>query len=73
VTDIASRWKDRVVITRAQCDRSETPVDALLIRPDAWTAWAAAPDESDEHIGETLRSALTTWFGAASGERRRLS
>jgi hypothetical protein len=36
---------------------------ALLIRPDGYVAWASSDREPDV---ETLRSALTRWFGAAT-------
>jgi hypothetical protein len=32
----------------------------LLIRPDGYVAWAAAPDTP---ANDELRQALTTWFG----------
>ncbi len=51
-------WKDRVDIITAHC--SAPPAAALLIRPDGYVAWAAAPGAPDN---DGLRHALTTWFG----------
>jgi aromatic ring hydroxylase-like protein len=42
----------------------ERPADALLIRPDALIAWAAAVDEPGETALPALREALATCFGA---------
>jgi hypothetical protein len=39
------------------------PADALLIRPDAHIAWAAAIDEPTDTAAPTLREALSGWFG----------
>ncbi|SHN45178.1 FAD-dependent monooxygenase [Cryptosporangium aurantiacum] len=43
----------------------DRPADALLIRPDAHIAWAAAVDEPADTAVPSLREALTHWFGAA--------
>jgi hypothetical protein len=50
-------WKDRVDIVTASC--TAPAAAALLIRPDGYVAWAAAPDAGTDG----LRQALTTWFG----------
>ncbi|WP_325049207.1 aromatic-ring hydroxylase C-terminal domain-containing protein [Micromonospora deserti] len=39
------------------------PADALLIRPDAHIAWAAAIDDPTDTAAPTLREALSCWFG----------
>jgi hypothetical protein len=57
--DAAGGWKDRIEIAVA---RSDEPLDGILVRPDGYTAWAAAAQDSD--LAE-LDQALTTWFGAA--------
>jgi 2-polyprenyl-6-methoxyphenol hydroxylase-like FAD-dependent oxidoreductase len=57
--EIARDWRDRVDIHTAKTDLR--PADALLIRPDAHIAWAAAIDEP---AGPALREALAGWFGA---------
>ncbi|WP_233434198.1 FAD-dependent monooxygenase [Nocardia yamanashiensis] len=60
--EIAEAWRDRVEIHTAATD--ERPADALLIRPDAHIAWAAAVDEPAHSSADSLRRALTGWFGA---------
>jgi hypothetical protein len=42
----------------------ERPADAVLIRPDAHVAWAAAVDEPAGVAVPALREALARWFGA---------
>jgi hypothetical protein len=61
---LAGEWGDRVAIVSANIP--ERPADALLIRPDALIAWAAAVDEPGDTAQPGLREALTTWFGASS-------
>ncbi|MFI9503112.1 FAD-dependent monooxygenase [Nocardia sp. NPDC052566] len=56
--EIAENWRHRIDIVTAKTD--DRPADALLIRPDAHIAWAT--DEST--ATDSLRRALTTWFGA---------
>jgi 2-polyprenyl-6-methoxyphenol hydroxylase-like FAD-dependent oxidoreductase len=54
-------WADRVdVVTAATDDRL---ADALLIRPDAYVAWAAATGEPAGTDADALREALSAWFG----------
>ncbi|MBB5800466.1 2-polyprenyl-6-methoxyphenol hydroxylase-like FAD-dependent oxidoreductase [Saccharothrix ecbatanensis] len=55
--ETARDWEHRVDVHTAKPDHR--PADALLIRPDAHIAWAAALDEP----ANTLREALTRWFG----------
>jgi hypothetical protein len=57
--DAAAGWKDRVEITVARADE---PLDGILVRPDGYVAWAAAPGDADV---DGFRTALATWFGAA--------
>ncbi|MFE6857514.1 FAD-dependent monooxygenase [Nocardia sp. NPDC057668] len=57
----ASDWRERVEIRTGKT--ADRPADALLIRPDAHVAWAARIDESADTAGESLRAALTAWFG----------
>jgi 2-polyprenyl-6-methoxyphenol hydroxylase-like FAD-dependent oxidoreductase len=54
-------WHHRVDIHTAKTD--QRPADALLIRPDAHIAWAAATDEPAATAEPALRQALTGWFG----------
>ncbi len=55
----AAGWTDRVQTTVA---RSDEPLDGLLVRPDGYVVWAAAPGD---HNTEGLRRALQAWFGSA--------
>jgi hypothetical protein len=57
--DAAAGWTDRVQITVA---RSDEPLDGILVRPDGYVAWAAAPGGRDI---DGLRHALQAWFGVA--------
>lgn len=57
--ETAQGWQHRVEIHTAKTD--DRPADALLIRPDAHIAWAATTDEPLD--AESLRQALSTWFG----------
>jgi len=57
----ARDWADRVEIHPAKT--GDRPADALLIRPDAHVAWAAAIDESSDTAVSSLRTALADWFG----------
>ena len=58
----ARDWKPRIDICTAQADHQ--PADALLIRPDAHIAWAAATGEPAGTAAPALREALSRWFGA---------
>ncbi|WP_327406422.1 FAD-dependent monooxygenase [Streptomyces sp. NBC_01288] len=62
----AGDWHSRVDVHTAKTD--DRPADALLIRPDAHIAWAAAADESPDDAVPALREALTRWFGAPEGD-----
>jgi len=56
----AQEWTHRIDVHVAETDRR--PADALLIRPDAFVAWAAGNDEPAETAVPALRDALCTWF-----------
>ncbi|WP_433759371.1 FAD-dependent monooxygenase [Nocardia sp. CA-135398] len=60
--EIARDWQHRIEIHTAETDHR--PADALLIRPDAYLAWAATIDEPSESAAPALREALSAWFGA---------
>ena len=60
--EIARDWQHRVDIHTAEAE--DRPADALLIRPDAHIAWAAAVDEPSDTAAPALREALGRWFGA---------
>jgi 2-polyprenyl-6-methoxyphenol hydroxylase-like FAD-dependent oxidoreductase len=59
--EAAQDWRHRIDIRTAKTDRR--PADALLIRPDAYIAWAAAVDEPADAATPELRDALVAWFG----------
>ncbi|RKS04713.1 2-polyprenyl-6-methoxyphenol hydroxylase-like FAD-dependent oxidoreductase [Nocardiopsis sp. Huas11] len=58
--DAAAPWADRIRVVRA---RGDLPggATALLVRPDAYTAWDARPGQDD--LGERVRGALAQWAG----------
>jgi 2-polyprenyl-6-methoxyphenol hydroxylase-like FAD-dependent oxidoreductase len=58
---VVGEWKDRIDVHSAETNAR--PADALLIRPDAYIAWAATIDEPADEATPTLRAALTRWFG----------
>jgi len=60
--EIARDWQHRIDIRSARTDHR--PADALLIRPDAHIAWAAAAGEASGTAAPALRAALAYWFGA---------
>jgi 2-polyprenyl-6-methoxyphenol hydroxylase-like FAD-dependent oxidoreductase len=53
--EIVRAWRHRIDIHTAKTEHR--PADALLIRPDAYIAWAAPTD------APTVREALSSWFG----------
>jgi hypothetical protein len=55
-------WRHRVDIHTARTDHP--PADAVLIRPDACIAWAAATGEPAGTAEPALREALSGWLGA---------
>jgi 2-polyprenyl-6-methoxyphenol hydroxylase-like FAD-dependent oxidoreductase len=60
--EAARDWQPRLDIRAAETDHP--PADALLIRPDACIAWAAAPGEPGDAAVPALRDALSRWLGA---------
>ncbi|MFF4911013.1 FAD-dependent monooxygenase [Streptomyces sp. NPDC001260] len=75
VAAVAEGWADRVDRVEARSEDEQWPVPAigeipapaaLLIRPDGYAAWAAAPGHSPDTAA--LRTALTTWFGPAAND-----
>jgi 2-polyprenyl-6-methoxyphenol hydroxylase-like FAD-dependent oxidoreductase len=56
----AARWSHRVDTVVAKCPE-ECDADAVLIRPDGYTAWVAAAGSRNGQLG--LLNALLTWFG----------
>jgi 2-polyprenyl-6-methoxyphenol hydroxylase-like FAD-dependent oxidoreductase len=59
--ETARDWRHRIDIHTASTD--DRPADALLIRPDAYIAWAATIDEPTDTAAVALREALSYWFG----------
>jgi hypothetical protein len=59
--EAADKWGDRVDIANVAV--ANRPADAILIRPDALIAWAAAIDEPSHTALPALRDALRKWFG----------
>jgi 2-polyprenyl-6-methoxyphenol hydroxylase-like FAD-dependent oxidoreductase len=62
--ETAGGWQHRIDIHTAETEHR--PADALLIRPDAHLAWAAAIGEPAGTAAPALREALSCWFGAPS-------
>ena len=62
IRETARDWQHRIDIHTAGTDHR--PADALLIRPDAHIAWAAATGEPAGTAATALREALWIWFGA---------
>ena len=63
--EAARDWQHRIEIHTAET--GHRPADALLIRPDAYIAWAAAAGEPAGTAAPALREALARWFGAPAG------
>jgi hypothetical protein len=59
--ETARDWQHRIDIRTART--GHRPADALLIRPDAHIAWAAATGEPAGTAAPALREALSRWFG----------
>ena len=59
--ETARDWRHRVDIRTATT--AGRRADALLIRPDAYIAWAAPIDEPASTAAPALREALGRWFG----------
>ena len=59
--ETARGWRHRVDIQTATT--GQRPADALLIRPDAYIAWAVPIDEPASTAAPALREALGRWFG----------
>jgi hypothetical protein len=59
----ADGWHDRVDTVTARA--RDTSTTGLLLRPDCYVAWATDTPHPKQHDRESLRTALTTWFGAA--------
>ncbi|MBN6057001.1 FAD-dependent monooxygenase [Nonomuraea sp. RK-328] len=62
----ASGRHDRVHTVTGRSTGSSREVSALLVRPDGYVAWASSSPAPDAGELETLRAALTRWFGPAA-------
>jgi 2-polyprenyl-6-methoxyphenol hydroxylase-like FAD-dependent oxidoreductase len=62
--EVAQAWAHRIDIHTAETD--DRPADALVIRPDAYVAWATTVDETSDTAVDELRTALSNWFGPPS-------
>ncbi|MFI5897035.1 FAD-dependent monooxygenase [Actinoplanes sp. NPDC051513] len=60
----AHECRDRVDTVTAHT--KDTSTTGLLLRPDCYLAWATDTPRPDHHDRESLRAALTTWFGPSS-------
>lgn len=65
--EIARSGQPWIDVCTAETD--DRPADALLIRPDAHIAWAAAVDEPAETAAPALAEALSRWFGEPAREQ----
>lgn len=60
----ADGWRDRVDVVTART--KDTSATGLLLRPDCYVAWATDVPRPDHRDLESLRAALSTWFGRSS-------
>jgi hypothetical protein len=65
VADAAADRAPLVNIVTARCLTKPAPAAALLIRPDGYITWAAAPGTPDPATG--LDQALRTWLNPPGG------
>lgn len=63
--DTAAAWDGRVdvVLAPPSSTREARPAGALLVRPDAFVAWAAGVDEPEPDTAASLTAALHRWCG----------
>ncbi|GAB1818188.1 FAD-dependent monooxygenase [Herbidospora sp. RD11066] len=59
-------WHDRVDTLTTHCLDPHPPATALLLRPDGYVAWASAASHPTVQERDTLRAALTRWFGTTA-------
>ena len=62
-TSARRRETGGIASTSTRPSTDDRPADALLIRPDAYIAWAATIDEPTDTAAVALREALSYWFG----------
>jgi hypothetical protein len=62
---VVMKWADRVEMVAARCYERPANLDAVLIRPDGYVAWALRSGDGDEESKRSMCAALEKWFGAA--------
>ena len=70
LTQLAANWSDRVKTVRGQCYERPGRLEAMLIRPDGYTAWIATSDDTDQECERGVTRALNRWFGEAMDNRK---
>jgi 2-polyprenyl-6-methoxyphenol hydroxylase-like FAD-dependent oxidoreductase len=65
VAEAVSGWTDRVDVAKGST--ADLEVQALLLRPDGYVAWAADTFGADDE--DRLHAALRRWFGVSAAER----
>jgi 2-polyprenyl-6-methoxyphenol hydroxylase-like FAD-dependent oxidoreductase len=65
----ADGWRDRIDTVTAHT--RGTAATGLLLRPDCYIAWATDSPRPGLHERQSLRTALTTWFGTAEPPSQR--
>ncbi|MEU5383359.1 FAD-dependent monooxygenase [Kitasatospora cineracea] len=66
----AADWRSRVDVRTTTATAADRTADAVLVRPDAHVAWAAAVGEPADSAAPALRAALAHWFGAPDEAER---
>jgi hypothetical protein len=64
--DVVSKWANRIEITSARCYERPGSLEAMLVRPDGYVAWARRSEDSASESERSLCDALEKWFGAAN-------
>ena len=60
----AVNWSDRVNAISARCYERPRMVDAMLIRPDGYTAWVGELNQTDQDRERGVTRALSQWLAA---------
>jgi len=63
--DTVTKWAGRVDAVSARCYERPVNLDAMLIRPDGYVAWALTSNDGEKEAASTLSAALKKWFGAS--------
>jgi hypothetical protein len=62
--NLAGGWDDRIRLVAAKYDNRSDNLDAMLVRPDGYVAWAVASGDWDDDSEKSLLAALGKWFGS---------